>query len=164
MAATAPASRFLAHASCSRFLAHPCAQLYTTSASITRKTFPPFLRPGGPIFQTIDVPRLRAKNQETWPLYNSVTAELTPTSSRAVRVQFRTFRILGFLPVAAPPAAVGALNTTYVDDELRVSRGDKGNLFVLRKADPLARLEDAEFEAPVAFADVFGLTGIRRYK
>jgi hypothetical protein len=31
---------------------------------------------------------------------------------------------------------VGVLETTYLDDELRISRGDKGNLFVLVKQGP----------------------------
>ena len=131
--------------------------LYTTSTSILRTSAPPFFRPGGPIYQTIDTARLRAKNQETWPLFASVTAELTPTSKSAVRVQFKTFRLLGFIPVTAPAAAVGALNTTYVDDEIRISRGDKGNLFVLRMASPEAELADKDFEAGIALGDVFGV-------
>jgi hypothetical protein len=164
------------------------------------------LRPQGPIYQTIDAKRLRAKNQETAPFFSSVTAALTPTSPSAVAVQFKTFRLLGafrssacgrgsdfsclrclsvcawlaastalwldgatlagtvsraepaggagVIPVTAPEAARGALDTTYVDDELRVSRGDKGNLFVLLQRDPSARLDDAAFEASFALAPV----------
>ena len=82
-------------------------------------------RCAGPIYQTIDAPRKRAKNQETWPFFSSVTAELTPTSKASVGVQFKTFRLLGFIPVTAPEAAKGSLSFTYVDEELRISRGDK---------------------------------------
>ena len=57
-------------------------------------------------------------------------------SERRVRVQFKTFKLLGLIPVTAPPSAVGQLEITYLDDELRVSRGDKGNLFVLLQDDP----------------------------
>jgi len=35
------------------------------------------------------------------------------------------------LRVPAPASARGVLETTFLDDSLRVSRGDKGNLFVL---------------------------------
>ena len=42
---------------------------------------------------------------------------------------------------AAPAAAAGELAVTYLDEDLRISRGDKGNLFVLDMADRAARLE-----------------------
>jgi hypothetical protein len=54
-------------------------------------------------------------------------------------VQFKQFRIGGLIPVTAPESAKGKLDTTYLDEELRVSRGDKGNLFILRQKDPNAR-------------------------
>ena len=118
----------------------------------------------GPIFQTIDAGRLRAKNQETWPFFSSVTAALTPTSKSAVAVQFKTFRLLGFVAVTAPEAARGALDTTYVDDELRVSRGDKGNLFVLAQSDADARLPDSAWESPVALSDAFAAKSVRDFR
>lgn len=107
---------------------------YTTSDSIlgTKR----LLRPTGPIYQFIDGPGLRAKNQETAPFYNSVTAELTPMSDSKVAVQFKTFKILNLLPITAPPSARGELAVTFLDDTLRISRGDKGNLFVLSQSDP----------------------------
>lgn len=46
--------------------------LYTTSASILGTSKPPFLRPIGPIYQTIDAVNLTAKNEETWPFFNQV--------------------------------------------------------------------------------------------
>ena len=138
--------------------------IYTTSVSILGSNRPAFLRPQGPIYQTIDTKRLRAKNQETFPWFSSVTAALTPTSPSAVNVQFKTFRLLGFIAVTAPEAAKGALDTTYVDEELRVSRGDKGNLFVLRMADPDAQLPDAAFEAGVALSDAFAARSVREFR
>ena len=119
--------------------------LYTTSASILGTSRPAPFRPSGPIFQTIDVAALRAKNQEGAPFYNSVTAELTPTSASAVKVQFKAFRILGTIPITAPPSAVGSLDTTFLDREIRISRGDRGNLFILRQADRSARLSEEQW-------------------
>lgn len=62
-----------------------------------------------------------------------VRAELSPTSASAVDVQFIEFKV-GPIKIKAPKSAQGALDTTYLDEEVRVSRGDKGNLFVLVKA------------------------------
>ena len=51
--------------------------LYTTSASILGTSKPPFLRPIGPIYQTIDAINLTARNEETWPFFNQVCVEQT---------------------------------------------------------------------------------------
>lgn len=93
-----------------------------------------------------------------------MTAELTPTSKSAVDVQFKTFRLLGFIPVTAPAAAKGSLDITYVDEELRVSRGNKDNLFVLRQTDAAARLPDAAFESPVAFSEALAAKSVRDFR
>ena len=50
-----------------------------------------------------------------------------------VGVRFKVFTLFGLLPIQAPASATGILQVTYLDDELRLSRGDRGNLFVLRK-------------------------------
>jgi len=138
--------------------------MYTTSVSILGSTRPPFLRPLGPIYQTIDARRLRAKNQETSPFFSSVTAELTPTSKSGVNVQFKTFRLLGFIPVTAPEAAKGSLDTTYVDSEVRISRGNKANLFVLVQRDPDAELDDDEFETGFAFGSKLTEKSVREFR
>ena len=36
------------------------------------------------------------------------------------------FKLLGLVPVNAPPSAKGKLDITYVDEDLRISRGDRG--------------------------------------
>lgn len=108
--------------------------VYTTSDSIlgTRRLRP--FRPRPRILQSIDASALAAKNEE-WVLMgllrNSVVAGLEPRDDkRTVDVQFKRFGI-GWIRVPAPEAARGFLETTFLDDTMRISRGDKGNLFVL---------------------------------
>lgn len=110
--------------------------LYTTSSSILGTTRPAAFRPRGPIYQLLDGPNLRGKNRETWPFFNAVEAELVPETKSRVAVQFKRFFIFGLIAVAAPETARGKLDVTYVDETLRLSRGDKGNIFVLEMDDP----------------------------
>jgi hypothetical protein len=117
--------------------------MYTTSASILGLTKPKLFRPSGPIYQTIDAKNLRAFNSESAPFYNQVSAELTPTSKSSVDVQFKKFGLFnGLIKINAPESAKGKLDTTFVDEDLRISRGDKGNLFVLRMRDRSATLDE----------------------
>lgn len=50
-----------------------------------------------------------------------------------VAVRFNTFKLFGWLSIKAPETATGILQVTYLDEDLRLSRGDRGNLFLLRK-------------------------------
>ncbi|XP_071724959.1 probable plastid-lipid-associated protein 4, chloroplastic [Rutidosis leptorrhynchoides] len=113
--------------------------IYTTSKSILQTERPKILR-SVRNFQAINTDVLRAQNMESRPFFNQVTANLTPLNSRKVAVQFDTFKILGLIPVKAPGRARGELEITYLDEDLRVSRGDKGNLFVLKMVDPSYRV------------------------
>ncbi|KGN66726.1 probable plastid-lipid-associated protein 4, chloroplastic isoform X1 [Cucumis sativus] len=113
--------------------------IYTTSRSILQTERPKFLR-SKLNYQGINVDSLRAQNMESWPFFNQVTADLKPLNSRKVAVQFDTFKILGLIPVKAPGRARGELEITYLDEELRISRGDKGNLFILKMIDPSYRV------------------------
>jgi len=63
----------------------------------------------------------------------SVTANFTPVNETTVNVQFDEFGI-GPIRIKAPASFKGVLRTTYLDDEMRISRGDKGNLFILLRA------------------------------
>lgn len=114
--------------------------IYTTSDSILGLSRPFLFRPRyDRILQSIDAEKLRAKNEE-WVISrlikNQVEAELTPRGDlRTVTVNFKTFGI-GWIRFPAPASAVGVLETTYLDDEVRVSRGDRGNLFVLVRHGP----------------------------
>ncbi|CAL0334327.1 unnamed protein product [Lupinus luteus] len=117
--------------------------IYTTSESIlqTKVTIarPKFLRSVAN-YQAINVDTLRAQNMESWPFFNQVTADLTPLNAKKVAVKFDYFKIAGLIPVKAPESALGELEITYLDEELRVSRGDKGNLFILKMVDPSYRI------------------------
>ena len=108
---------------------------YTTSDSILGRNGSPKV---GNILQIIDGPNLYAKNSETvnyFGLFNvprTVTAALTPMSGSKVAVQFKRFTV-GPLAFNAPDSFKGELDITYIDEDLRLSRGDKGNIFVLTR-------------------------------
>ncbi|XP_009606433.1 probable plastid-lipid-associated protein 4, chloroplastic [Nicotiana tomentosiformis] len=113
--------------------------IYTTSKSILQTQRPKILR-SRVNYQAINGDILRAQNMEGWPFFNQVTADLTPLNSRKVAVKFDYFKIGGIIPVKAPGRARGELEITYLDEELRVSRGDLGNLFILKMVDPSYRV------------------------
>ncbi|XVF68118.1 hypothetical protein PTKIN_Ptkin10aG0177500 [Pterospermum kingtungense] len=113
--------------------------IYTTSKSILQTQRPKFLR-STTNYQAINVDTLRAQNMESWPFFNQVTADLTPLNPRKVAVKFDSFKIGGLIPIKAPGRARGELEITYLDEELRISRGDKGNLFILKMVDPSYRV------------------------
>jgi hypothetical protein len=114
--------------------------LYTTSDSILGLNRPAPFRPRPRILQHIDAFGLAAKNEE-WILgglvKNAVKAELKPRKDgKTVDVGFVQFRLAGFPVNVDPLKFKGVLETTYLDDSLRISRGDKGNLFVLSREGP----------------------------
>ncbi|KAM0972376.1 hypothetical protein ACFX2H_019882 [Malus domestica] len=113
--------------------------IYTTSKSILQTQRPKILR-SKVNYQAINADTLRAQNMESWPTFNQVTADLTPLNARKVAVKFDYFKIAGLIPIKAPDRARGELEITYLDEELRVSRGDKGNLFILKMVDPSYRV------------------------
>lgn len=113
--------------------------LYTTNRSISGATRPSFLKPSGPIYQTIDTENLKARNIDSAPIYFEVSADLMPKSDSKVAVHFKEFKLLKFLPFPAPESFTGWIDTTYLDETLRVSRGDQGNLFILEMKDPAAK-------------------------
>ena len=110
---------------------------YTTSAAILgSKSF----RRVGPILQTLDTKALTAENAEVvdyfgFKISRKVSAELKPISPSEVAVQFKQFSFGpgDALKIKAPEAFKGRLDITYVDADFRLSRGDKGNLFVLTR-------------------------------
>ena len=107
---------------------------YTTSDSILGKGGFPRI---GPIVQNIDTTTLSAKNSEVvkYGIVNvprSVSAELSPLNGKLTDVKFKKFT-LGPIAFDAPDSFRGSLDITYLDDEVRLTRGDKGNIFVLTR-------------------------------
>jgi hypothetical protein len=107
---------------------------YTTSNAILGKGGFPRV---GPIVQMIDTKNLAAENSEVVSYFgiqvaNKVTAELDPQTDTLTNVQFKRFSV-GPIGFDAPDKFRGFLDVTYVDDDLRLSRGDKGNIFVLTR-------------------------------
>lgn len=117
--------------------------VWTTSVSISGKNRPRLLQARWPPEQLIDVENGRAMNSETvLGITNAVDIALQPTTRNRVDVQFKTFR-LGSLAFPAPAELTGSLETTYLDEELRISRGDKDNLFVLLRESTMRKRADA---------------------
>ena len=108
---------------------------YTTSDSILGKGGFPRV---GPIVQVIDTNTLYAENREVVsyfgfiPVPRKVTAALSPQSDQLTDVQFKRFS-LGPVGFDAPESFKGYLDVTYLDEDLRLTRGDKGNIFVLTR-------------------------------
>lgn len=114
---------------------------YTTSASILGKGMNSFIssKSDYPILQMIDTKTLSAENSEVvnyfgglFQLPNRVTAQLIPETDQSTRVQFLTF-FVGPISFKSPNRFNSALDITYVDDDLRLSRGDLGNIFILTR-------------------------------
>ena len=108
---------------------------YTTSDSILGKGGSPRI---GPIVQKIDTVTKMAENSEVvqyfgWlPVGRKITAQLIPQTAQFTDVQFKQFTV-GPVSFKAPSSFKGSLDVTYVDDELRLSRGNGGNIFVLTR-------------------------------
>ena len=113
--------------SCSRATGGSCTRRPDSILGTTRAR--PFRPQARRILQSINAERLAAMNEE-WVLggllKNQVPRVAPRDDGRTVDVQFKRFGI-GWLRVPAPASARGVLETTYLDDALRVSRGDKGN-------------------------------------
>ncbi|KAI7726796.1 hypothetical protein M8C21_004781 [Ambrosia artemisiifolia] len=101
---------------------------------------PKLLRANGKIYQAINVDTLRAQNMETWPFFNQATANLVPLNTKRVAVKFDAFKVFSLIPIKARGSGRGQLEITYLDEELRISRGNEGNLFILRMVDPSYRV------------------------
>jgi hypothetical protein len=107
--------------------------VWTTSDSIAGKSRAPLFQTPTPPEQLIDIENGRALNAEkVLGIVNSVQADITPVTKNKVNVQFKKFKI-GPVGFNAPESFKGELSVTYLDDDMRISRGDKGNAFILLK-------------------------------
>ncbi|VEU44847.1 unnamed protein product [Pseudo-nitzschia multistriata] len=106
--------------------------IWTTSNSIAGKTRPVLFQTKTPPEQLLDLENGRAINAEKiWGVQNAVKADLAPQTKNQVKVQFREFSVgpIKFRP--DPDKFKGELSVTYLDEDMRISRGDLGNAFVL---------------------------------
>lgn len=113
--------------------------VYTTSSSILRSDKPAFMQ-STQIRQDLNISKLTGRNSEIFQLgplqlTNAVEAALTPVSVNRVNVKFLRFSIFGLFKIDVEKSKKfrGWLEVTYLDDDLRISRGNMGNVFVLVK-------------------------------
>lgn len=114
--------------------------VWTTSDSIAGKTRANVFQPRTPPEQTLDIENGRAVNAEyIWGVRNSVEAKLTPLTKNKAKVNFQVFNVgpISFKP--NPSRFKGELSVTYLDEEMRISRGDLGNVFILLRETPLRK-------------------------
>ena len=105
--------------------------VWTTSDSIAGKSRASLFQTPTPPEQLIDIENGRALNAEkVLGITNSVQADITPATKNKVNVQFKKFKV-GPVGFNAPESFKGELSVTYLDDDMRISRGDKGNAFIL---------------------------------
>ena len=120
--------------------------VWTTSESIAGKRRPAFLQTRTPPEQLLDVRNGRALNAETvLGFTNAVEIALTQKTRSKAAVQFERFR-LGPISFPAPAGLSGELDTTFLDETMRVSRGDQGNVFVLLRESTERREADAAWD------------------
>jgi hypothetical protein len=108
--------------------------IYTNSKNVLGLDRPSIARPlKDSIYQTIYLDKGQVVNEERvlfGLLTNRVQAVFTAKPPRRVLVQFKTFQF-GLLRVPAPARARGWLDVTYLDEDMRISRGNLANVFVL---------------------------------
>jgi len=106
--------------------------VWTTSSGIAGKSRPKVFQTATPPEQLIDVDNGRVVNAEKlFGIINSVRADISPMTKNKVRVIFKEFSVG---PISFKPddgKFKGELSVSYLDEDMRISRGDKGNAFVL---------------------------------
>lgn len=121
--------------------------VYTTSSSILGANRPPPLRPTT-LLQIIAPGGSRITNvEEVYPLgegrlkpkiVSKVDVAASIEGASRVNVQFQQFNLLNGLikrDVSDNERFGGWLEVTYLDQDMRISRGDEGNVFVLLRRD-----------------------------
>ena len=130
---------------------------YTTQLSVVGQGKPGFMRPKGAIFQTLDIFTLQVLNEETFePLpfvkfTNASTFDLNAKTESRASVTPKDVRVAG-VRIKAPPSTPGRAvrnmemeasgagsmawqDTTFVDNEMRISRTQSGDFFIFVRDD-----------------------------
>lgn len=119
---------------------------YCTSRTILQARLPPFLRPkdllqvissDGTRITNIEIIQPLGKENTNLRWTNKVVVASKPDGYKRVDVQFQTFELFNQVfkvDVSQNKAFAGFLDTTYLDNDVRISRGDEGNVFVLTRA------------------------------
>eukprot|EP00184_Porphyridium_aerugineum_P007892 CAMPEP_0184691492 /NCGR_PEP_ID=MMETSP0313-20130426/336_1 /TAXON_ID=2792 /ORGANISM="Porphyridium aerugineum, Strain SAG 1380-2" /LENGTH=228 /DNA_ID=CAMNT_0027149225 /DNA_START=124 /DNA_END=810 /DNA_ORIENTATION=+ len=114
--------------------------VYADAEEILGTKRPVAFRPNDEIFQTIFAKEGRVVNEETFvigflPIHNLVKAVFEVRPPMRVNVKFEQFVLADFFKIKAPATQRGFLDITYLDHNMRISRGNKGHVFVLIKED-----------------------------
>mmetsp|Transcript_3361 Transcript_3361/g.5891 ORF Transcript_3361/g.5891 Transcript_3361/m.5891 type:complete len:241 (-) Transcript_3361:664-1386(-) len=113
--------------------------VYTDSETVLGTKRPVIFQPRDDIFQTIDAENRTVVNSETMNLFgfipvpNLVRAIFTTSAPIRVNVQFKQFVFGNILKVNAPSTAKGWLDITFLDDTMRISRGNQKSVFIMVK-------------------------------
>nr|XP_043627412.1 probable plastid-lipid-associated protein 4, chloroplastic isoform X2 [Erigeron canadensis] len=118
--------------------------LYTTSQSILQTKRPKILRANGKIYQAINLDTLRAQNMETWPFFNQIPIKARGSGRGQLEITYldeelsnagqqRTSKLTIFLKKVLNRQYFATMNDM-------ISRGNEGNLFILRMVDPTYRV------------------------
>jgi hypothetical protein len=111
--------------------------IYTSNNALLGKGNP--FKQVGTINQVIDTKNLKVTNSEVdkyfgiFTMKQKVWGDIVPVSPSKVDVKFTNFQ---FGPVTFPwPKFLkaGDLAITYIDDNMRLCKGDKGGIFVIRR-------------------------------
>ena len=131
---------------------------YTTELNAVGKNRPGFLRPQGAIYQTVDVFSQTVLNEQTYSPLPFVSfksrnvSELDAQTESRAKVKKQEYMFAG-LKLKAPPKTPGRqiadwemeasglgsmawMDTTFVDNDLRISRTQAGAVFVFSRNDP----------------------------
>eukprot|EP00190_Bangiopsis_sp_CCMP1999_P007204 CAMPEP_0198725838 /NCGR_PEP_ID=MMETSP1475-20131203/3058_1 /TAXON_ID= ORGANISM="Unidentified sp., Strain CCMP1999" /NCGR_SAMPLE_ID=MMETSP1475 /ASSEMBLY_ACC=CAM_ASM_001111 /LENGTH=178 /DNA_ID=CAMNT_0044487677 /DNA_START=182 /DNA_END=718 /DNA_ORIENTATION=+ len=113
--------------------------VYTTSANILGKNYPGFVsNVPGTNLQYIDTDKEEGLNIVDVSVAGVFRAsygaelKLTPRPPKKVNVQIVKFQ-LGPLKVSSPKTLRASLDITYLDEDMRIARGSKKNVFVLTR-------------------------------
>lgn len=119
--------------------------VYTDSMAALGANKPIWRRPWGDVHQCVDFSAepFLLQNQEGPPLFTTATAQLRRASAESAEMEatFVEIKACGIFELPIPgDGRYGTVEFAYVDDDLLISRGNRGHVFVLTRTDAAARL------------------------